>query len=527
LPGVALGLYAWCCCVPWLDPRFRPEWDAALYVGLGRSLAAGEGYTYLGEAFFTRPPGLPWLISLFGAGPFEPAPLNRMMMLLATAAVAAVAWALGRSRGAWWGLGAALLAGTSPGWVMQFNTVLAEFPFAVLAYLCVALLAREPSCRVGAAGSGAAAGALLGAALLFRSVGMLLLPGILLVPLLRRSRHALLRAGVACGVALLLAAPWLVWSHGVAAQAPAPSEQRLVFDYTTAILHTDARDPASPRVSPSGWLRRAQDNGEALLRDAGRNVVALPGLGAGAVVAALCALGWATTLRRERGVLAWLAASYSGLLLVYFTYAPRLLLPLLPLLYLYALLGFRTLARRLPRLRPPIPNALVAALALGLLGLNVARLPSTLHPERWGAGEERVATIWADQERVAAWLRAETPRDAVVLARPAPILALLSERRVYSYRFAPLARLLERHRPGYVVVEPAAGRKPLEALLEPLARERWVLPSGRSPLGIVIYRLHGTGSREGGDPGGPSGSASPSPPPPETSSHQRRQAWAS
>jgi 4-amino-4-deoxy-L-arabinose transferase-like glycosyltransferase len=507
LPGVALGLYAWCCCVPWFDPRFRPEWDAALYVGLGRSLAAGEGYTYLGEAFFTRPPGLPWLISLFGAGPFEPGPLNRMMMLLAAAAVAAVAWALGRSRGAWWGLGAALLAGTSPGWVMQFNTVLAEFPFVVLAYLCVALLAREPSSRVGAVGSGAAAGALLGAALLFRSVGMLLLPGILLVPLLGRSRHALLRAGVACGVALSLAAPWLAWSHGVAARAPAPSEQRLVFDYTTAILHTDARDPASPRVSPSGWLRRVQDNGEALLRDAGLNVVALPGFGAGALVAALGALGWAAALRRERGVLAWLAASYS-------------------LLYLYALLGFRALARRLPRLRPPFPDALVAALALGLLGLNVARLPSTLHPGRWGAGEERVATIWADQERVAAWLRRETPREAVVLARPAPILALLSERRVYSYRFAPLARLLERHRPGYVVVEPAAGRKPLEALLEPLARERWVLPSGRSPLGVVIYGLRGAGSGEGGDPGGPSEST-PSPPPPETSSHQRRQAWAS
>ena len=30
--------------------EFVPEWDSAVYVLLGRALALGDGYTYLGES---------------------------------------------------------------------------------------------------------------------------------------------------------------------------------------------------------------------------------------------------------------------------------------------------------------------------------------------------------------------------------------------------------------------------------------------------------------------------------------------
>ena len=47
------------------EPRFRPEWDSALYLLTAQSLAEGDGYRYLGEAFFLRPPGFSYALTFF------------------------------------------------------------------------------------------------------------------------------------------------------------------------------------------------------------------------------------------------------------------------------------------------------------------------------------------------------------------------------------------------------------------------------------------------------------------------------
>jgi hypothetical protein len=47
--------------------RWQPEPDSALYLSLGRNLAQGQGYTYLGEPHALAYPGMPYLIAgLFG-----------------------------------------------------------------------------------------------------------------------------------------------------------------------------------------------------------------------------------------------------------------------------------------------------------------------------------------------------------------------------------------------------------------------------------------------------------------------------
>jgi hypothetical protein len=78
--AIPLLLYAAACLFVWTDDSWRQHWDSGLYVLTARSLAAGEGYTYLDEPFFLRPPGLSWLIAAVqGDGAFDPARLNRMM----------------------------------------------------------------------------------------------------------------------------------------------------------------------------------------------------------------------------------------------------------------------------------------------------------------------------------------------------------------------------------------------------------------------------------------------------------------
>src|SRR5262245_65739030 len=44
---------------PWYDLTV----DGSIFIVTARAIAAGQGYTYLGEPFLVRPPGLPLLIA--------------------------------------------------------------------------------------------------------------------------------------------------------------------------------------------------------------------------------------------------------------------------------------------------------------------------------------------------------------------------------------------------------------------------------------------------------------------------------
>ena len=46
-----------------VHPWFQSQADASLYVATARAIAAGEGYSYLGEPFVLRPPGLSLLMA--------------------------------------------------------------------------------------------------------------------------------------------------------------------------------------------------------------------------------------------------------------------------------------------------------------------------------------------------------------------------------------------------------------------------------------------------------------------------------
>src|SRR5262245_12327656 len=57
--ALALALSLTWSVHPWYDPTN----DGSMYIATARSLAAGEGYSYLGEPFRIRPPGFPVLIA--------------------------------------------------------------------------------------------------------------------------------------------------------------------------------------------------------------------------------------------------------------------------------------------------------------------------------------------------------------------------------------------------------------------------------------------------------------------------------
>lgn len=460
VPLAALAVYAGGCLFLWAEAAWRPEWDGALYLMVGRSLALGEGYRYLGEAFILRPPGLPWLVSLlFPDGSFDPALMNRVLMGFAATAVGAIWFSVRVQYGVWIALAVALLAGTNPIFVRMFNFVLSEFPFLTFLFLSFGCLQyadrRGPRWVLWAL-----AGAIfLSAGFYVRAVTLLALPGVLLVGLQHDRGWQHWRGLLPLLAIAVLLLPWTIYAWNATLVAELPEDQLLAFDYSSITFRVDPGDPSSAWLSGAQWLERIANNGASLRRELTLATLFQTGAWAQAALGTLCLGGLAVALRRRASIHEWFAIAYAALVITYFSYSFRLIVPLLPFVYLYLLTAAAglgaILARRVPglRLRVALPGGLFAL----LLTLNLIPLRANLDPSLWGPPGVRLVESWIDIDRVAAWVEANTEANARLLVARAPMIAVLTGRTVYSYRFLdrlpPDPSPFERYRPDYVIFD--------------------------------------------------------------------------
>jgi 4-amino-4-deoxy-L-arabinose transferase-like glycosyltransferase len=326
---LVLALYTVLAVFVWYDPGLRHQWDAALYILTAKSLLAGEGYTYLGQPFFLRPPGNAWLIAQFlgPGGGFDPSLLNRVMMVFAATSVVALFVLLRQQQRAWLALGAACLTGTCPGVVTWFNYVLADFPFLTLAFAGMALMQvagrRERGWWIWSV-----AGALaLAASFYLRSLAVLLLPVLPLVGWSRDKGLGHWRGLLPAALMLALVLPWMAHAREAASQAERPAEQLLLFDYGTGVFHVHPGDPNSPRVPVPELFRRAALNAGKIGASVEKHFLGTRNSSLAWVLAALIAVGVARQLRRGPTLSDWFGLTYLGTMLGFFTFEERLILP--------------------------------------------------------------------------------------------------------------------------------------------------------------------------------------------------------
>lgn len=498
LAAVCLGGYALLCVGPWSQEAWRAEWDSALYLETARSLSRGEGYRYLGEAFYLRPPGLPWMLSfLFEEGAGLPiAAANRMLMACAAGTIIALFFLLRARFGTLLALAVALLTGTSPLFVKQFNYVLSEFPYLLLCFLGMAFCAswsRRPT--VNDKLSFLQVPLFIGAFYL-RSQAILLLPGVLLLEWKRRGLKRALLPTLLIAAACL---PWMVHASSLASQAPTPSRQFKLHDYSTALFRVDPSDPRSDRVSMSGWVERIGANGRGLLRNALGSVhlasqasqlevdpesdspIPEPATSAwGWLIGSLLTLallaGFGLLLRTGWGLFEWFVVANTTLILIYFTYAPRLAMPLVPAFYLYLL----ALPLALTRTRWRWAGQLTANL------LTVILLAANLtHLNKHRQEPAHTQILRRDINAMAAWAREHTPEDAVILCKQGPMLGLKSDRKTYSSRYEAGPEVLQKYAIDYVIFFGGQGTgMEQEALLR--GGQSWEIEGSKR---IVAYEL--------------------------------------
>ena len=498
----ALGLLAVLMVSVWVEDDWHHLVDAAIYVLTASSLAAGEGYTYLGEPFFARPPGLPWLLShVVGQGPdWDWGFFNQLIQLFAAGSLLTLLVAMRQVHG--W-LAAALvtlLFAVNPLTVEAHNEILAEFPYLFLFWAGLWLAAgrhggHQPTLTRAVTGA-----LLLAAACYFRTVGLLVLPGLALTEFLRRSRRGepvrrwqgVLVLAIVVGLQL----PWMLHARGAAAEAPRPSTQLLVFDYSTALFHTDPSDPDSPLVDLDGWIERVVTNAEDISRTVTFAFLGGPpneydsefGLEA-PILAALLAAAMLYTALTRRSVLDGYMVAYVVLLLVYFTFADRLLMPLVPCVISSIIYCLERVGRFMVRPEQSVDprGGLIALVALGLLAVSLLRLPEA----RSQTSNRRLFA--RDDDETAEWVNENLPEDAVLLHEKGAILTVLTGRTTYTYRNLPGPWPEGCPDVDYAIFSPRPRREATEPLVAAKAKGVTKVPFRwhNRPSAIRIYDLSG------------------------------------
>ena len=214
---LAFGLFYW------VDKPLTH--DEREYSALARSVAAGRGFTYepghqTGTSQqFGRAPGYPLFLALVGAPPADAVSTPVRVKIAQSLVGGAVVWLIGfiawRSRSAYAGVAAAVIAAAYPPLVWMSAYVLSETLFSLLALAAVTVLDmamhRARTHRAGGAGV-LAAGLLAGLATLVRPVMLFFLP-LALLWMLRRRRPALAVAFMAAALAVIL--PWTARNYRV------------------------------------------------------------------------------------------------------------------------------------------------------------------------------------------------------------------------------------------------------------------------------------------------------------------------
>ncbi|HEX6883456.1 MAG TPA: hypothetical protein VF530_08755 [Planctomycetota bacterium] len=436
--GLAFGVH------PWYDPTN----DGSMYLITARALAAGEGYTYLGEPFVIRPPGFPALLApLVALRGTDFHALN--LFVSATGALGVVLFhLLLRPRlGLLLATLVPLVLWFNPGHQRMANQVMSDVPGWTLLVACL-LLARQPWARTprGAFGLGLA----LGLAALVRSANVLLVPalvayeGLQLLPRAGRAgwKGALRRCAALALGALLVSVPWSVRNQLV--RPPPPAEQTTLYSYSTALLHTDLGDPASPRVTASEFLGRFPRQMSKSLHSLGTRL----GDGAPAphvLAVALLLLGalLVSAVRRRAPEDLW-GLAMLGVVAFYFAYAGRLMLPLFALAIPAAVELARDLLARFLGARAGLLGA--ALLCLAWIAVDWA-------PR---AGWKEIEGLHEAQVRLARQVNERLPPEARLGAYRAWHHSVYLERPVHGFEPAlaragnpgervTIARLVERH----------------------------------------------------------------------------------
>lgn len=429
-----------------VDAYFEPMWDAVLYLLTTRSLIAGDGYAVFGDAFTLRPPGFSLLLApvmaVFGTDFLV---LNLFVSLLGILAIALIFVFFHRRLGSAVAFALCVTLWISPQYQGLCNVALSDTVGLAAVIGCLLLdrwAAEHRSVR-----RDILLGIAIGCSLYLRSSCLLLVPAIALSRLINRRTVAGaqsagkqgVRIALLLAVPLLVQTPWTIWKHQH--PAPVPPEVNGIYSYETAQWQADPADPDSARLPLSAVLARVPERFEQCFTSLGSRLPKLPihlqasnqefkraraenvkpfGFWFGCVGV----LSLIVVCIRRRDAASFFALGSLALLLIYFDFDDRLLVPT----YVFVLGAVLELIHLpLRRLMSAGPARGVAASLVMLMGISDA-----------SPANDRSAIVAQNltNTKVAEWVDDHYPQDVAVGGSLGHRLAGFFDRPIYFLEIA-------------------------------------------------------------------------------------------
>jgi len=422
------------------DPTIFTGGDNANYIILGESLRTGQGYRDLylpGTPIHTKyPPLYPAILAALGAaGGLQ---LFKAFSLVASTVCVWLTWRLGqRLAGPNLGLLAAILVAVSPLLLRFSHIVLTEATFTALVLLTLATL-HAGSERERPRGTAWLALALACAVFLTRTAGLPLLMALVAYPLLNRRW---LQAGRAMLVTAVCVIGWGLWQRLGDPAGPGYLGQMMMLNpYNPSLGSVDAAGLVA-RVATNFWLY-ISDELPAALGAVSRTPEGpvRSAVGLGLVVSTLAVTGWLKTVTTRITPGALFLFLYVGLITLWpeVWTDKRFLLPVLPLVVIYALYGIASIAElRFPRERVVAAAALVLILASPAIMQTARRIPLTVTCQRaYLQGDSCLTADYRSFFDAGTWASRNIPPGAILSNRHPRLFFLSSAHQGDVYEFS-------------------------------------------------------------------------------------------
>jgi hypothetical protein len=483
--------------LPWLvHPYYEANVetnDASMYILSAESLLAGQGYSYVGQPFTVRPPGMSVLLAPilrfrgldFGA-------MHLFVNLFGAAGILAMFVWLRPRVGSYVAAALGLFLWLNSGFRHFSNEVMSDVPGVALTFALFLIerwADRSPSWK-----RDLLLGAAIGLSSYMRTILVLVLPAILLARLWRnladKARREPWKVLVAqrlaplCAGTLLLFLPWSLRNSAVGPKGAV--DQNFIHSYGVAMLHVDGGDPSSPPRPLWDVARKTPDRASKILSLLGTsmesNAAGIAGIALGSVIVlAVAYLLW--TEKRSFEIYFFIVVF---VILVYFGYRDRLVLPLFAMGW--AALGEVLCKPEWKRLSTQLRRRIAAAalLVLAVLGFH--------YREGW---DELARDHHARIEQARAW-NEHLPPDARLASAIGWHHSLYVGRMVHSLYFA-IRRRARADDPGDGRPADPSVMKAAEEVIDRYGLNTVILSTDPSDLSMLGYfqRKYGNGVRAG------------------------------
>ena len=456
-----------------LDNYWKPVWDSAIYISLGKSIAAGNGYYYMelphAKYPFILPLMLSSIIGLFGLNFLL---MRLLIIIFAIASIYLTYLLFKKFTDEGIALSIMILTGFSYTLLHSSTWVLSEVPymfFSLCTLYSMISYSEEKECL---APPGLLSSIFLITAIFTRMIGIILFITFLSHSLLNRNmkRCFLLNVKKVMLIGMIVSIPLCLWfyrSHLINERIPFQPEYRGVLNYEREFFLKVPDNIYSESISFGDFTKRIKNNSKIYAQSITNIIVErMPFRNLRFFAALLFLYGYCWCFIKRRTIIEYYLFFYLIVCIIWwFNLIPqRFLTPVIPFIFYYFLIGLKKGMEFLSKLAVKIEKNKVTMAKKVILGIVVTLLILANFPLKPNLIKNERRKQFHPPTRISKffsainWINEYTAQDSIIMSARAPWVFMLTNRKTLTWPlFEPLKNVITsilQNSVDYIVVSP-------------------------------------------------------------------------